>query len=98
MKADFFLLVWAIATFIVYLLAAVVIQDKIAEINGIKPISSAILNQVADDWTTQPFVDVKIVDADNYECPRGYPEIVMERIFYGTQSACDCTGVFGFGI
>jgi hypothetical protein len=44
MKAHFFLLVWAIATFIVYLLSAVIVQDKIAAINTTTLVSSAILN------------------------------------------------------
>jgi phage shock protein PspC (stress-responsive transcriptional regulator) len=44
MKAVFFLLMWGVATFIVYLIAAAIIQDKIQEIDQMTTVSSTILN------------------------------------------------------
>lgn len=44
MKAPFFLLMWGLATYAVYLLAASVIQGKISQIRDMELVSSAILN------------------------------------------------------
>lgn len=100
MKAPFFLLMWGLATYVVYLLAASVIQGKISQIRDMELVSSAILNQVAQDWTTLPFVDITVIDiaTDGHSCPAAYPDVVMERVFYGTKPACDCRGVTGFGM
>jgi hypothetical protein len=81
-------------TFFLYLIAAAIIQDKVTQIETEDIVSSGILNQVAKDWQTVPFVDIKVFPAKNHtSCPEGYPSIVMERVFYGTQSACDCRGI-----
>lgn len=54
---------------------------------------------MARDWETQPFIDITVVDiADSRKCPSDYPDIVMERIYYGAQSACDCRGIQTFGL
>ena len=49
-------------------------------------VSSSILNQVARDWETQPFIDITVVDVatTGRSCPSDYPHIVMERVYYGT--------------
>ena len=63
-------------------------------------ISSATLNEVANDWITQPYVDVTVIERGEtvgafslHKCPDDYPEYVMERMFYGSSVACDCLGV-----
>lgn len=63
-------------------------------------VSSSVLNQVARDWETQPFVDITVVDVayGGSACPSDYPDIVMERVYYGSQSACDCRGIQIFGL
>ena len=93
-------MIWGLATYVVYLLAAVIIQSKIQQIHDMELVSSAILNQVAQDWSTQPFIDITVIDiaTQGQQCPPEYPDVVMERVFYGTQPACDCTGIYGFGL
>jgi hypothetical protein len=85
MKALFLLLIWGVASFIVYLFAAAIIQDKVREINEMTMVSSSVLNQVARDWELKPFVDITVVDVatNGKACPAEYPEVVMERAYYG---------------
>ena len=64
-------------------------------------ISSALLNEVADQWQQQPFVDAIVVNRTSfgqsqteYACPDNYPEHVMGRFYYGADVACDCLGIY----
>ena len=49
------------------------------------------LNQIADDWQKQPFVDIKVVK--NYTCPQDYEE-VFYKPWYGTRHMCACFGLW----
>jgi hypothetical protein len=52
---------YGILTWAIYLEFAIVIQVYNQKIATKVLLSSQILNQVANDWVTQPFVDVKVV-------------------------------------
>ena len=50
------------------------------------------INQIPDDWSTPPFIDMIVKDADT--CPGTHPEVVFSRPFYGSQKGCSCIGVW----
>lgn len=52
---------YGILTWAIYLAFAIVIQVYNQKIATKVLLSSQILNQVANDWVTQPFIDVKVV-------------------------------------
>ena len=56
---------------------------------------TSYLNQVATDWSTVPFVDLKVTSNDF--CDLGY-ETVFERFWYGQMQACDCLGIHSYNI
>ena len=78
---------------------AVILEKKNSQGTGL---SSALFNEVADQWTKQPFVDAKVFDKNTTDayfsnaCPPDYPEHVMSRVFYGADLACDCLGISSF--
>ena len=48
------------------------------------------LSQIAQDWTTVPFIDIEVTDAWQCDTAREQTE-VFTRPWYGTYMACDCT-------
>jgi hypothetical protein len=53
---------------------------------------------VAENWDVIPFVDIMVTDELATECPSTHPDPVLDRIFFGTNAACDCTGHFNEAI
>ena len=47
------------------------------------------LNQIADDWSTVPFVNL---ERTNSSCQEGWTS-VYDRFWYGQMLACDCLGI-----
>ena len=88
------LFMWSLITLSLYIIMAVVLQNNINNIYKAR-LSSSIINQVVSDWQTPPFVDVLVVETNSTHaaCPAEYPEVVMQRMFYGLHVACDCTGI-----
>ena len=50
------------------------------------------INQISRDWSTAPFIDIVVTNETT--CPESHPDIVFSRPFYGTDSGCNCLGVF----
>jgi hypothetical protein len=85
--------------FVLYMFMAIsgiLMETQLARSMGI---SSALLNEVANLWQQKPFVDIVMVQRPepntsmDYKCPLDYPEPVMQRMFYGSDIACDCLGI-----
>ena len=68
-------------------------QQKLATGNITNDIS--YFSQITEDWTTKPFVDIKIMKRDENdeipECPNDFPDEVVYKIWPGTRPYCDCT-------
>jgi len=45
--------------------------------------------QIARDWTTEPFVDMILVDAER-GCPPDIPEVVFYQNWQGLDVQCNC--------
>ena len=50
------------------------------------------IHQVAADWDVPPFID--IVTTSETVCPESHPDVVFSRPFYGSDTGCDCLGVW----
>ena len=78
---------------------AIVVHVKHNKLSKEELLSSSLLNEVAKDWVVQPFVDAVIVTVpavytgSSLGCPPEHPENVMERMFYGVGTGCDCLEV-----
>ena len=50
------------------------------------------IHQIKRDWETAPFVD--IIVTEETVCPESHPDLVFSRPYYGTDTGCNCLGVW----
>ena len=87
------LLCYVFATFVLLLSFGGVLIHTGNQIEMLSTQGTAYIKQIAQDWDTQPFIDVTVT-ADTY-CPVNTTEI-YEHVWYGHDRGCDCIGVCGY--
>jgi len=59
--------------------------------------TTSYFNQVSHDWSTLPYTDIAIYDADvQLNCTDEYPDPVFEFVWLGLDIGCDCLGVYTY--
>ena len=77
-----------------WLLAIYKHERYISRIGAIEVKPQSAINARIDSWTSLPFVDIAIVDAQqNPEgCPDSHPDEIIFEVWPGTQNFCECLG------
>jgi len=55
-------------------------------------VATGFMNKVATEWNTQPYINITVVKTKY--CPLEFPELVFDRMFYGSDFGCNCLGIF----
>jgi len=79
---------YGLLTSAVFIFFGVKITEWSENADLISQLSTALSDDVKNDWLMKPFTDIVVTD-DTF-CPESHPDLVFDRPFYGTIPGCEC--------